>query len=88
MSIDYNDLPAEVKNDNKRTFRALTIDNKKVEFSDGFADLHTEVYKDILSGNGFGLADSKPSVALAHDIRNTSLSKKDGDMHPFVKKYE
>ena len=40
-----------------------------MEFSEGFTELHTEVYKQTLAGKGFGLEDARPSVSLAHDIR-------------------
>lgn len=70
LSIDYNDLPDAVKDAGKRTFRALTVNNNEVEFSEGFTELHTESYKGILEGNGFGLSEARPAVELAYLIRN------------------
>ena len=76
LSIDAKDLPEEIKNTGQRTFRSITIDNHALEFSAGFTELHTESYKNILSGNGFGLQDAKNSIEIVHDIRNKELYKK------------
>lgn len=85
LSLDYVDLPPEAINTNKRTFRALTIDKQAIEFSDGFADLHTVVYRETLAGKGFGLGDSLPSIQLAHDIRKEiPLPPKGDDGHPLL----
>jgi len=50
LSINHDTLPEEVKLAGKRTFRSMTIEGSEFEFSDGFTELHTETYKDILSG--------------------------------------
>jgi UDP-N-acetyl-2-amino-2-deoxyglucuronate dehydrogenase len=70
LSIDYDQLPEEVKKAGKRTFRSLTVEKNEVEFSDGFTDLHTLSYQQILAGKGFGIAEAKKSILLAHEIRN------------------
>jgi UDP-N-acetyl-2-amino-2-deoxyglucuronate dehydrogenase len=69
LSINENHLPKQVKEQGKRTFRSLKMNNREIEFSDGFTDLHTLSYQEILKGNGFGLNDAKPSIELAHQIR-------------------
>lgn len=84
LSIDENDLPEEVKSKGQRTYRSITINKEEIEFSGGFTELHTESYKNILEGNGFGLIDAKPSIEIVHKIRNTEL-KSDSDLkHPFI----
>jgi UDP-N-acetyl-2-amino-2-deoxyglucuronate dehydrogenase len=70
LSIDINTLPDEVKQTGKRTFRSLTIDGEEFEFSDGFTELHTRSYEEILKGNGFTIADAFKSIELAQAIRN------------------
>lgn len=70
LSIDEKDLPAEVRKSGKRTYRSLTLEDEEIEFSDGFTGLHTKSYAEILSGNGFGLSEAKPSIQLVHDIRH------------------
>jgi UDP-N-acetyl-2-amino-2-deoxyglucuronate dehydrogenase len=50
--------------------RRLIVDGVDVDFDEGFTDLHGEVYRRILDGNGFTLDDARASVQLVHDIRN------------------
>jgi UDP-N-acetyl-2-amino-2-deoxyglucuronate dehydrogenase len=69
LSINENHLPATVKKEGKRTYRSLKMDGREIEFSDGFTDLHTTSYQEILKGNGFGLKEARPSIELAHKIR-------------------
>ncbi|MBN2711319.1 MAG: Gfo/Idh/MocA family oxidoreductase [Planctomycetes bacterium] len=69
LSIDSNDLPEEAVKTGKSTFRSITVDGDEFEFSGGFTDLHTMVYKETLAGNGFRIADAKPAIELAHAIR-------------------
>jgi len=68
LSIDKNDLP---KNQSWGAHRSILIDGKELEFSDGFTDLHTKVYENILNGNGFTINDCLPSLELVHQIRNS-----------------
>jgi len=71
LSIDDADLPAEVITSGKRTYRSLKVDQDEIEFSDGFADLHTSCYKDILNGRGFGIEDARPSIEAAYSLRRS-----------------
>jgi UDP-N-acetyl-2-amino-2-deoxyglucuronate dehydrogenase len=86
LSIDQGDLPAECKKNNKRTHRSIVMDGEEIEFSEGFTDLHTIVYKETLSGKGFGLEDALPSIVLAHDIRNATATGINKNSHPMLKK--
>jgi UDP-N-acetyl-2-amino-2-deoxyglucuronate dehydrogenase len=70
LSIDANALPPDVKAAGKRTYRILTIDGDAFEFSDGFTELHTKSYEQIIAGNGFGIGQTKAAIQLVHDIRN------------------
>jgi UDP-N-acetyl-2-amino-2-deoxyglucuronate dehydrogenase len=70
LSVDREDLPADVSLGGQTTYRSILIDGEEVEFSGGFTDLHTKVYQDILSGGGFGIADALPSIRLTHDLRS------------------
>ncbi|MEI6154247.1 MAG: Gfo/Idh/MocA family oxidoreductase [Deltaproteobacteria bacterium] len=85
LSIDSNDLPAVARNAGKTTYRSITIDQQELEFSEGFADLHTVTYQEILKGNGFGLEDVKPSIEMAFEIRNAKPVGLKGEYHPFLK---
>lgn len=84
LSIDENTLPSSVKEKGQRTFRSLKMENKEIEFSDGFADLHTKSYEAILSGNGFSLTEALPSIELVHNIRSQIPIGVKGDHHPFA----
>ena len=86
LSIDGDSLPTECLQKGQRTFRCINVDGKELEFSDGFTDLHTMVYEDVLSGNGFGVNDARPSVILAHAIRSMAVNKSAAtSIHPFLK---
>lgn len=86
MSLDYNTLPEEVKLKGQRTFRSITIDGDELEFSGGFTDLHTESYKQILSGNGSTLETAKNAINIVYEIRNLKQAGLRGDYHPYLKK--
>jgi len=84
LSIDYNDLPETVKINRQRTYRSITIDNEEIEFSDGFTDLHTKTYQEILKGKGFGIEEARLSIDTVHTIRFATPIGKKGNYHPFV----
>lgn len=86
LSIDWNDLPAEVKEKGKRTYRHITVNNEELEFSEGFTDLHTITYREILGGNGYGLEDARQGIEIVYQIRNSALSVLTGEFHPLIKK--
>ncbi|HEY5511705.1 MAG TPA: Gfo/Idh/MocA family oxidoreductase [Prolixibacteraceae bacterium] len=85
LSINEETLPAEIRKAGKRTYRLLEMDGEEIEFSDGFTDLHTESYKQILSGNGFPLMDAMPSIQLVHDIRHAKPVGLKGEYHPLAR---
>lgn len=69
LSVDSNDLPAEVKG-KQSTFRAIKIGDEMVEFSQGFTDLHTVSYSEILAGRGFGVDEARSCIVMTESIRN------------------
>lgn len=83
LSIDENDLPKEVRGI-RPTFRNIEVNGKSFEFSDGFTDLHTASYREILSGKGFGLEDTRHCVEAASDIRSAKIAVSGDCVHPFV----
>ena len=85
LSLDYNDIPREVRDKQQRTYRSITIEGEEVEFSEGFADLHTATYREIIEGRGFGLEDARQSVVTAYTIRNAKPIGLQGNYHPFLK---
>lgn len=69
LSINYDHIPDAIKKSGKRTFRTLQIENEELEFSEGFTDLHTLSYQEMLKGNGFGIRDARASIEVVHAIR-------------------
>ena len=84
LSIDYNDIPEDVRKSGKRTYRSLKMGNQEIEFSDGFTDLHTEMYREIIAGRGFGLLEARQSVNIVFHIRNSQTVGLTGDYHPIL----
>lgn len=85
LSLDREDLPKGYLDAGKTVYRSLQINGEEVEFSDGFTDLHTTVYEKILSGQGFGIADARPSIQLVYNLRNTSPHQgESGKVHPLL----
>ncbi len=70
LSIDENQLPEEIKKTGSRTYRSLVIGGETIEFSNGFEELHTKAYENILAGNAIDLAETKKVIQLLHDVRN------------------
>lgn len=84
LSINVDTIPQELRAQGKRTYRSMNIDGEEIEFSDGFTDLHTRSYEEVLNGNGFGLAEAYPSINIVHDIRHATPVGLTGDYHPFA----
>ncbi len=84
LSTDSSDLPFTPQPGVKTTFRSITVDEHEVEFSEGFTDLHTRVYEEVLAGRGFGIADARPSVELTAQIRQAAVEAPTSDAHPKV----
>ncbi len=84
LSLDYNDVPNDIKNKGQRTFRSVKINNEEIEFSGGFTDLHTHSYEAILRGEGFGSEEARSSIQIVYAIRNSKPVGRRGDFHPFI----
>lgn len=84
LSINPDTLPDNAVNGEKRTFRTIKIDGDEFEFSEGFTELHTESYVNILSGGGFGIEDAREAINIVYDIRNATPIGLKGDYHPLA----
>lgn len=84
LSVDIEDVPEAVRAAGQRTFRSITVDGEEIEFSGGFTDLHTRSYEEILAGNGFSLAESRPAIETVASIRDAKPAKATGDCHPAI----
>jgi UDP-N-acetyl-2-amino-2-deoxyglucuronate dehydrogenase len=84
LSIDSRDVPESAKAKGMATHRSLTMDGQEIEFSEGFTDLHTTIYKEVLAGRGFGLNEARPSIELVHDIREAPIVRPGDNAHPLL----
>ncbi len=85
LSIEIDDVPAEVRAQGLRTYRSITIEGEEVEFSGGFTDLHTEVYRRTLAGQGFGLDDAAEAIRITERLRHMDLvPPRPATRHPFL----
>jgi UDP-N-acetyl-2-amino-2-deoxyglucuronate dehydrogenase len=75
LSTEEADLPFVPEPGKRTTFRSITVDGEQLEFSEGFADLHTRVYEETLAGRGFGVADARPAIELSYRIRNAPIAE-------------
>lgn len=83
LSLDPTELPEATREAGQTTYRSVDIDGQEFEFSQGFTDLHTRVYEDVLAGGGFGIEDARAAVELAHGIRTTPVvAAAEGRAHP------
>lgn len=74
LSVDYNNIPEQVRATGARTFRSLKIGNSEFEFSGGFTELHTRSYEHILDGKGFRIEEASKAIQIVHDIRNSEIN--------------
>jgi len=82
LSVNIADLPFTPNPGSKTTYRSIQIDGEEIEFTEGFTDLHTILYRRILEGNGFGIEDARPSIAAVHAIRTSPVSLVPETAHP------
>ena len=84
LSIDKSYLPDSVLLNNSTTYRSISIEGEEIEFSNGFIDLHTESYSNILKGNGYGIEEALQSIEIVSSIRNMKVSEKTFNYHSFL----
>jgi UDP-N-acetyl-2-amino-2-deoxyglucuronate dehydrogenase len=75
LSIDNSDLPNNVVKEQRTTYRNITVEGQKIEFSEGFTDLHTILYDKTLKGEGFGIEEARSSIELVYKIRTDEIKK-------------
>lgn len=84
LSVDMADLPDDCMG---TTYRSLTVDDKELEFSGGFENLHTTVYRETLAGRGVSIAETRPAIELAYRIAKADIEREPSkaQLHPLVK---
>jgi UDP-N-acetyl-2-amino-2-deoxyglucuronate dehydrogenase len=83
LSTDRRDLPFAPRPGERTTFRSIVVDGREIEFTDGFANLHTRVYEQTLAGSGFGIADARSAIELAYHVRHARVTPTPVVPHPF-----
>lgn len=85
LSIDASDLPTEVRG-KKNTYRSIDVSGEQLEFSEGFTDLHTTSYQEILIGRGYGLEDARHCIETVNTIRTAKpVPHTLHEVHPFAR---
>lgn len=84
LSLEVTDVPELVRQGGQRTYRSITVDGEEIEFSGGFADLHTRSYDEILAGRGFGVEENRVAIETVAAIRDHMPNTRRGAIHPFV----
>jgi UDP-N-acetyl-2-amino-2-deoxyglucuronate dehydrogenase len=85
LSIDVTDVPMAERAAGKRTWRALVADGEDIEFSDGFTDLHTRIYEEVLAGRGFNVEANRVAIETVANLRGAKLVSGGDRMHAFAR---
>ncbi|MCP4588769.1 Gfo/Idh/MocA family oxidoreductase [Pseudoalteromonas sp.] len=88
LSIDADHLPENAVQGEKRTFRSITIEGEELEFSGGFTDLHTQSYKQVLLGQGFGIEENRIAIETVEAIRKSPLVEEPEYSHSFLSRVQ
>jgi UDP-N-acetyl-2-amino-2-deoxyglucuronate dehydrogenase len=81
LSINRDHLPPQTPK-GQSTYRSITVNGDEIEFSGGFTELHSDSYKNILEGKGYGLDVVRPSIELVSGIRVAPIETNKGAQHP------
>lgn len=81
LSINRDHLPPQTPK-GQSTYRSITVNGSEIEFSGGFTELHSDSYRSILDGHGYGLDVVRPSIELVSGIRVADITPDQGQPHP------
>lgn len=84
LSVDGDDLPRSYKEADRYALRTLTMDGENIEFSTGFNDLHTQVYREIFQGKGLGIKEARNSIQTVYKLRYMDITNPGDDCHPMM----
>ncbi len=82
LSTDEEDLPKGYPEEGKFAYRSMTMNGEEIEFTDGFTDLHTKVYQEILAGRGTTISDARPSIETVFAINQSDVVANRQNWHP------
>lgn len=69
LSLRAEDLPVATRAEGRRVHRELSVDDWSLEFSEGFSELHTDSYRQLLSGKGWGIDEALPALQWIQSIQ-------------------
>ncbi|MFZ9035183.1 MAG: Gfo/Idh/MocA family oxidoreductase [Francisellaceae bacterium] len=84
LSINSEMLPEQARKNGLKTYRNISIDGQELEFSDGFTDLHTRVYEQILANRGYRVIDAKAAIDIVFMLRHMSVIGINDNSHPLT----
>ena len=86
LSIDPEHLSHFNKDSKKNTFKSMSVNEKKIDLSENFENLHTLSYKKILENKGYEINSIRAGIELVYKIKNSIVKTKKEDYHPFLHK--
>lgn len=85
LSLDAAYVPEAYRREGRTTYRSIAVNGEEIDFSRVPPELHTEVYRRTLAGNGFGIREAEASVRLTAAIRELPVvSPSPPHFHPFL----
>lgn len=84
LSINERYLPKKSTDQNQSTYRSILFNDYEIEFSSGFKDLHTKVYRQILNGEGYTIHDAEPAIRLLDTMRKKIPTGINANAHPLL----
>lgn len=85
LSVSEKSLPPEVREKGQRTYRSINVNGEDVEFSSGFTDLHTEIYRKAVNNEGFGIQENVASIDIVHNLRHAEALGVQPHSHSILK---
>ena len=86
LSIDANHLPKNAVQGEKLTYRSIDIEGEEVEFSDGFTDLHTQSYNNVMLGKGYGVEENRVAIQTVSAMRSAAITENPSRPHSLLTK--
>lgn len=86
LSIDANHLPKNAVQGEKLTYRSIDIEGEELEFSDGFTDLHTQSYNNVMLGKGYGVEENRAAIQTVSAMRSAAITENPSRPHPLLAK--
>lgn len=83
LSLEVMDVPKALRAVGQRTYRSITLGDEEIEFSEGFTNLHTRSYEEILAGHSFGVEENRVAIETVASIRTAVPSTK-RVRHPYL----